>query len=243
MPPPPAASAVQAKQQVRCSGPMNKSLPKPVRLFDSFGIAPRMIRFFLLEKGVDVPRYEVDLLLGENRDEEFLRINPSGQTPALELKDGTILAEAPVICEYLEEVHPDPPLIGGTAKDRAITRMWWRRVELNICQPMIQGFYYSEGLELFRTRMRCIPEAAAGLKEKGRDGMRWLDGLLRNEWIAGPSLTIADICLYSYLEDMFEKGQSMPDDCARLASWFERVGARPGAARSIWNWSPLEEGD
>lgn len=147
-------------------------LAQPVRLFDSFGLAPRMVRFFLLEKAVDIPRYEIDLLLGENRDEEFLKLNPSGQTPALELDDGTILAEAPAICEYIEEACPEPTLIGATPLQRAVNRMWWRRVELNICQPMIMGFYFGEGLELFRTRMRCIPEAADGMKDRARDGMR-----------------------------------------------------------------------
>ena len=124
---------------------------RPTRLFDSFGILPRVMRFFMLEKGLEIARHEVDLLLGENRDPEYLKLNPSGQTPALELSDGTIICEAPVICEYVEELFPDPPLIGITAKERAVTRMWWRLAELNICQPMITGFYYGEGLETYRT--------------------------------------------------------------------------------------------
>lgn len=220
---------------------MRESGPRPIRLFDSFGILPRVIRFFLLEKGLDIPRYEVDLLLGENRDPEYLKLNPSGQTPALELSDGTILGEGPVICEYLEELSPDPPLIGITAKERAITRMWWRRVELNICQPMILGFYYGEGLETYRTRMRCIPEAADGMKERARDGMRWLDGLLRGEWVAGPSFTIADIHLYSFVQEMSEKGQYVPDDCAAVKAWMDRVGARPAAEMSLWRWRSTGE--
>jgi glutathione S-transferase len=118
--------------------------------------------------------------------------------------------------------------------------MWFRRVELNICRPMILGYYYSDGLETFRTRMRCIPEAAEGLKAQGIDGMRWLDALLTGEWIAGPSLTLADLCLFSYLDDMFEKGQSMPDGCDRLAAWFDRVGARPAAEQSLWKWRAAE---
>ena len=177
-------------------------LPQPVRLFDSFGLLPRMVRFFLLEKALDVPRFEIDMLLGENREEEYLKLNPSGQTPALELEDGTILAEAPAICEYVEEACPDRPLIGDTALARASTRMWRRRVETNICQPMIFGFYFGEGLEIFRTRMRCIPAAAGGMKERARDGMRWLDGLLSDEWIGGASFTMADICLYPYLDEL-----------------------------------------
>src|SRR3954469_10945586 len=119
---------------------MTDRLPRAVRLFDSFGLAPRMVRFFLLEKGLDIPRYEIDLLLGENRDEEYLKLNPSGQTPALELDDGTVLAELPAICEYIEEAHPSRPLIGSTGLERAVTRMWWRRVEMNICQAMILGY-------------------------------------------------------------------------------------------------------
>src|SRR6476620_10148667 len=118
---------------------------QPVRLFDSFGLAPRMVRFFLLEKGLNIPRYEIDLLLGENRDEDFLMLNPSGQTPALELDDGTILAEGPAICEYVEEACEGLALIGDTPLLRAVSRMWWRRVELNICQPMIMGYYFGEG--------------------------------------------------------------------------------------------------
>ncbi|WP_155265331.1 glutathione S-transferase family protein [Sphingomonas segetis] len=220
---------------------MPESGPRPIRLFDSFGMIPRMVRFFLLEKGIDLPRHEVDLLLGENRDPDYLKLNPSGQTPALELSDGTILGEGPVICEFVEEFQPDRPLIGTTAKERAITRMWWRRVELNICQPMILGFYYGEGLETYRTRMRCIPEAAIGMKEKARDGMRWLDGLLRGEWVAGPAFTVADIHLYSFLDEMAEKGQSIPDDCAALKSWLDRAGARPAAEMSLWRWRSAEE--
>ena len=89
---------------------MHESGPRPIRLFDSFGVIPRMIRFFLIEKEIELPRYEVDLLLGENRDPEFLKLNPSGQTPALELSDGTIISEGAVICEYLEEMFPERPL-------------------------------------------------------------------------------------------------------------------------------------
>jgi glutathione S-transferase len=214
--------------------------PRPIRLFDCFGIIPRMIRFFLAEKALEIPRYEVDLLLGENRDPEFLKLNPSGQTPALELSDGTIVSEGVVICEYVEENFPDPPLIGATAKERAVTRMWWRKVELNICQPMILGFYYGEGLETYRTRMRCIPEAAEGMKEKARDGMRWINGLLRGEWVAGPSFTVADIHLFAFLDEMAEKGQPIPEDCEALIAWLQRVGARPAAEMSLWRWRPSE---
>lgn len=211
----------------------------PVRLFDSFGMNPRTLRFFLLEKGINLPRQEVDILSAENRRDEYLQLNPAGQTPALALSDGTILAETPAICEYLEELYPEPPLIGSSAEERAVTRMWWRRVELNICQPMVQGFYYAEALDIFKGRMRCLPEAAEGVKERARDGMRWIDGLLERPWLARERFTVADICLYCYIDQLCDVGQPIPDECAALKSWFDRVGTRPAAEQSIWKDRPM----
>lgn len=212
---------------------------QPVKLYDSFGMNPRTLRFFLLEKGLQIPREELDILGAENRKAAYLGLNPAGQTPALALSDGTILAEVPAICEYLEEIHPAPPLIGSTPGERAATRMWWRRVELNICLPMVQGFYYSEGIELFRTRFRCLPEAAEGLKERARDGMRWIDGLIAGDWIAGSRFTVADICLYCYIDQLAEAGQPIPVECMTLKAWYERVGRRPAAEASIWKERPM----
>lgn len=212
---------------------------EPARIFDSFGMNPRTLRFFLFEKGIDLPRHEVDILGAENRQPAYLRLNPAGQTPALELADGTIVSEVPAICELLEELHPEPALIGRTPEDRAITRMWWRRVELNICLPMVQGFYFAEALDLFKTRIRCLPEAADGLKERARDGMRWLDGLIEGEWLAGDRFTVADICLYTNIDQLCAVGQPMPEECTNLKHWFDRVGARPAAEASIWKDRPM----
>ena len=213
--------------------------PELVRVFDSFGMNPRTLRFFLLEKGIDVERRELDILAAENREPPFLDLNPAGQTPAMELSDGTIVAEVPAICEYFEELKPEPALIGRTPEERAVTRMWWRRAELNICLPMVQGFYFAEGLELFRTRTRCLPDAAEGLKDRARDAMGWIDGLIDGEWLAGDRFTVADICLYCYIDQLCVAGQPIPDGCGNLKAWYDRVGQRPAAERSIWKERPM----
>lgn len=217
----------------------DETIGKLSRIYDSFGMNPRTLRFFLLEKGIEVPSREVDILGAENRLPAYLQINPAGQMPALELADGTVLTETPAICEYIEEIIPSPSLIGRTPEERAVTRMWWRRVELNVCVPMVQAFYYSEALDLFQGRFRCLPEAAPGLKEKARDGMRWVDGLLEGEWLAGDRFTAADICLYCYIDQLCEVGQPIPDDCGKLKGWFDRVADRPAAERSIWKDRPM----
>jgi len=210
-----------------------------MRLYDSFGMNPRTVRFFLLEKNLDLPREEVDILAAENRRQPYLGKNPAGQTPLLELDDGTPLAETYAICEYLEDRHPTPALIGRTPEERAVTRMWWRRAEIQICHPMVQAFYFGAGYELFRDRVYCIPSAADEMKEKARSGMRWLDGILRTSYLAGDEFTVADICLFCYLDQLGAVGQPLPQDCVRLARWFDSVANRPAAEQSVWPVQPM----
>src|SRR5689334_23765165 len=136
-----------------------------MKFYDSRGPNPRMVRMFMAEKGFEVPKVDVDLRAGENRREPYLKVNPSGQTPALELDDGTVLAEITAICEYIDEIKKDTPsLVGDSPADRANTRMWTRRIDLNICEPALNGFRFAEGLKMFETRFRCIPQAADDLK-------------------------------------------------------------------------------
>ena len=150
-----------------------------MKFYNSVGPNPRVVKLFMAEKGISLPEVEVDLRGGENRRPPYnSSVNPAGQTPALELDDGTVLTEITAICEYLEERFPDPALIGTTAEERAVTRMWTRRVDLKICEPLTNGFRFAEGLPLFEPRMRCLPEAAAGLKAVAQDGLKWLDPLI-----------------------------------------------------------------
>ena len=93
-------------------------------------------------------------------------ISPLTRIPALVLDDGSVVTEITAICEYLDEKFPGDSLIGKTAEERAQTRRWTRWVDLNIVEPLANGFRYSEGLPMFQARMRCLPEAAAGLKAK-----------------------------------------------------------------------------
>lgn len=211
----------------------------PRRLYDSFGMNPRIVRFYLAEKAINVPRQEVDILGAENRRSNYLAMNPAGQLPTLELSDGTFIAETAAIIEYLEELHPEPPLIGSTAKERAITRMWWRRVEIGICRPMVLGFYYSEALDIFKERFRCYPEQGEAQKEVARTGMRWLDSVMNEPWLAGERFTVADICLYCYIDQLCDVGQPIPQDLGRVNAWLRRVGERRGAEASIWRERPM----
>jgi glutathione S-transferase len=204
-----------------------------MKLFTGMGPNPRTVRIFLAEKGIEIPLEQVDLLAGENRRPPYTDKNPAGQLPCLELDDGTHLAEITAICEYLEERHPDPPLVGATPEERAKTRMWTRRVDLNIIEPMANGFRYAEGLPLFKDRIHVIPQAADDLKEIGREKLAWLDGLMEGrEFIAGDRFSLADILLYAFLEFGATVGQSLDAKLANLPGWYTRVAARPSVEAS-----------
>jgi glutathione S-transferase len=154
--------------------------------------------------------------------------------PALELDDGSVLAETVVICEYLEELHPSPALIGTTAKERAETRMWTRRVEQKITENMYNGFRYSEGLERFKDRMHCLPEAAGGLKAIAQDGLAWLDVLMEGrEYVCRDRLTIADLVLYCCTDFVAGVGQSLDPGLGNISAWFARMDVRPSAKASL----------
>jgi glutathione S-transferase len=191
-----------------------------------------MVRMFMAEKGLDVAKVEVDLRGGENRREPYLKVNPAGQTPALELDDGTVLTEITAICEYVDELKKDKPsLIGDTPEQRALTRMWTRRIDLNIVEPAANGFRFAEGLKMFQDRVRCIPQAADDLKATARDKLAWLDGLMgAKPFIAGDKLTMADILLFAFLSFMGKVGQPLDPALKNLGAWFERMKARPSAA-------------
>lgn len=203
-----------------------------MKLYNSVGPNPRMVRMFMAEKGFVVSKVDVDLRGGENRREPYLKINPSGQLPALELDDGMVLAEITAICEYIDEVKKDTPsLIGDTPAERAKTRMWTRRIDLNIVEPGINGFRYAEGLKLFHNRIHCIPQAADDLKAVAREKLAWLDGLMGDKpFVAGTKLTMADILLFAFVDFFKSVGQPLDPACNKLTTWFEAMKARPSAA-------------
>ena len=202
-----------------------------MKLHTGIGPNPRVVRMFVVEKGLDLEGVEVDLMGGENRRPPYTAKNPAGQLPCLELDDGSFLSEITAICEYLEEKRPEPPLIGTTAEERGVTRMWVRRIDLNIIEPMANGFRFAEGLPLFKDRMRVIPQAADDLKALGREKLAWLDGLVAGRrFIAGDRFTLADILLFCFLDFGKVVGQAFDPKLAWVPGWFERVEARPSAA-------------
>jgi glutathione S-transferase len=132
------------------------------------------------------------------------------------------------ICEYLEEKSPSPAMIGTTPEERAECRMWARRVDLNICEHLANGFRFGEGLKFFEKRIPCAPEASPGLKMIAANRLQWLDGQIAGkDYICGKRFTMADILLYCWLDFGGTVGQPLDQANNNIVAWMARVAERP----------------
>jgi len=202
-----------------------------MKLYNSVGPNPQVVRTFLAERGITLDMEDVDIMAGDNRKPEFLQVNPAGQLPALLLDDGSILTEITVICEYLDETQPGTSFMGETPERRAHIRSWTRWADLNVCEPLANGFRFSEGLPLFENRMRCLPEASDGLKACAQDKLAWLDGQLESRaFLAGDQYSLADILLSTFLTFGEQVGQPLNRDLKTLSAWYDRCVSRDSAS-------------
>jgi glutathione S-transferase len=200
-----------------------------MKLYDSGGPNPQVVRVFMAEKGITIPSEKVDLRAGDNRKEPHLKRNPHGQTPTLELDNGSFLSEITAICEYLEDRNPKPALIGSTPEEKAECRMWTRRVDLNICEPLANGYRFGEGNNFFKDRVLTVPEASPGLKAIAQNRIKWIDGQMSDgrEFLCGKRFTLADILLYCFVTFFGKVGQPVDQANKNVVAWLDRVGARP----------------
>src|ERR1700731_2982763 len=199
-----------------------------MKLYDSIGPNPRIVRMFMAEKGIEMPKQTVDLRGGENRQPEHLKRNPHGQILTLELAKSGYLSEITAICEYLEKKSPKPPIIGATPEHRAECRLWTRRVDLNICEPLANGYRFGEALKFFEKRIPVAPEASPGLKMIAANRLQWLnDQMAGKDYLCGKGFTLADILLYCWIDFGNQVGQPLDAANSNLATWFARVGTRP----------------
>jgi glutathione S-transferase len=197
----------------------------------------RRVRIFLAEKGVDLTRVPVDLGAKEQLSDAYARINPRRVVPTLVLGDGTAIGEVPAILRYLEEAHPNPPLLGASTVDKALVTMWERRMEL----------------EGFAAVMETVRNAAAGLRgraiagphdyeqipalvERGRQRVRDFYADLETRltevpYVAGDRFSVADITAVVTI-DFATRALSLPIPEGHVASqrWYARVAARPSMA-------------
>jgi glutathione S-transferase len=189
---------------------------------------PRRVRVFLAEKGIQVPLEQVNLGTADNRKPEFLKKNPMGGVPVLELDDGTFIAESVAICRYFEDLHPEPDLMGKDAKEKAVIEMWNRRMEFEVLQMTAGSFRNTS--EFFKGRIPQVPEYGEICKNAAVKRLEWLDGELANrKFIAGNRYTIADITAMVGIDFGRTTGIKIQESQKNLARWHAEVSSRPSA--------------
>jgi glutathione S-transferase len=178
---------------------------------------PRKMRIYLAEKGLDLPLKQLDLRAGEQRSPEFLKKNLFAGVPILELDDGTVVAESLAIIEYLEEIYPEPPLLGADPVTRALVRMWERRCEIGVYLPASR-MALSKGEVSDHARRTLVARLALVN-----------DGLQGREWMAG-KFSIADITLFIGLETAGHGQFTLDSAWANLSRWYTAMKARPSVS-------------
>lgn len=199
-----------------------------MRLYNSMGPNPQIVRTFAAEKGIALELVAVDVMKGENRESAFRAKNPMGQLPALELESGQIVTEVVAICELMEELHPQPALIGNDAAERAETRMWVRRLDLGVLEPFMAGFRATAGRPFFAPRMALLSESA-GAEMIGllNGNLRQFDTLLAGRtWVCGERFSFADILLGCFLIFGRRSGAPLPEGLGWMPDWLARCEAR-----------------
>jgi glutathione S-transferase len=191
---------------------------------------PRRVQIFMAEKGLDIDRIQIDINKLEQRSEAFTRINPMQRLPVLVLEDGTVIAETVAICRYLEEIHPEPPLMGVDAKDRALVEMWQRRIEFGFLMPVAFAFRHLHPAAAHLEEPQ-VTEWGAVNQPRAREFMEFLDRELASRpFMAGNRFTIADISAVVGYQFLKPARIPYPEDLANLQRWYGEVSQRPSVA-------------
>jgi|TARA_Y100000310_G_scaffold231230_1_gene233745 glutathione S-transferase len=198
---------------------------------------PRRVRIFMAEKGVTCDNVQLDIVKGENLNDEFLAVNPRGLLPTLVLDDGTVLDETVAICRYLEETYPNPPLMGTDSVSKAHIEARQRHMEWDGLMGAMDAFrnafpgFKERGLGGNVGRVDAIPELA----DRGKAALlRFYSALDAHlgvaQYVAGDSFSIADITALCVVDFAGTAARCpVPDECGDLKRWHEEVSARDSA--------------
>lgn len=204
--------------------------------FYDFTPAPssQRVRVYLAEKGLELPTEQLNVREDEQFAEPFTSMNPFHCVPFLALDDGTVIAESMSICSYLEELHPEPPLFGRTPAERAVVDMWMRRFELDAFIPLLHALRNHlpnfAGKVVPGTRTDLPQSEAMVGRGKAMAGVlfdRAEPHMARNEFVAGPDFSVADITGFFTLRMAYALEMDIGASWPATHAWFQKVSARP----------------
>ncbi len=195
---------------------------------------PRRVTIYMAEKGIDCEIVTIDMRAGEGRSAAFLAKNPAGRVPVLELDDGSFLPESAAIVEYLEELYPDPPMIGRTPEERAHIRSRERLImDFQIYQNQYL-LHHDDSTQKRRpsfVRYPAVSDAMRPIRDYLFQAIETQFG--DGPYFGGTNVTVADISLFAILDtnEVYFNDFAIPDSYPKLQRWYNSFKSRPSAAR------------
>ncbi len=196
---------------------------------------PRRARIFMAEKGIEVETVQVDLGVQAQFEDWFRAINPRCTVPALQLEDGTVLCDNASIARYLEEIYPEPPLMGSTPTEKALVAEWWVRVETEGMMGVAEALrntseFFKNNAITGAERYAQIPELAERGRARAAAFLKVMDERLKdNAYLAGENFSAADIAGLTLIDFCRWIKLPVPEEYEALHRWYEAVSNRPSA--------------
>jgi glutathione S-transferase len=190
---------------------------------------PRRVRWVMAEKGIgDIEIVSLNLLRGDQRDAGYVAKAGLPLAPALELDDGTAIAESLAVCRYLESLYPEPNLFGRDPLETAVIEMWTRRAELLLANTMMLGVRHTHpALAALEAQNPAVGDYN---REAALRALTLFDDRLQGrDWLAAERITIADIVAYIGLDFGRLIKLKAPESLENLARWRAAMAARPAA--------------
>ena len=195
---------------------------------------PRRLALFLKLKGIEVDTQQVDMMAAEQLSEAYRKINPACSVPALVLDDGTLLTEVIGMYAYLDELYPEPPLMGSTATERARVISWSHKLFCGLMMA-IASVLRNRG-KSFVNRALPGPLDTPQIPEMVERGLLQIGHILPeldahladSPWIAGDNFSAADIDLLVAIDFLAWIKQAVPQECTHLLDWYQRANAHLG---------------
>lgn len=185
----------------------------------------RKVRLILAEKGLE---FELRAEKVWERRPEFLALNPAAQVPVLVEENGTVVADSGVIAEYLEECHPEPPMLPGDAEARAEVRRLAAWFDLKFYQEVTKNL----AGEKIQKRFLGLGEPSSAAIRAGHanlpvhlDYIAWL--MERRNWLAGDDFSLADIAAAAQISTVDYIGDVPWDRHPGAKDWYARIKSRP----------------
>eukprot|EP01104_Vermistella_antarctica_P005895 TRINITY_DN16641_c0_g1_i1.p2 TRINITY_DN16641_c0_g1~~TRINITY_DN16641_c0_g1_i1.p2 ORF type:complete len:224 (-),score=82.21 TRINITY_DN16641_c0_g1_i1:145-816(-) len=201
----------------------------PTKLYVSVGPNPQLAKWVVKYKGLEIEEEFVDILSNSNRTGDYIKKNPQGGTPCLELDNGQFVSEINVVSEYLEDFYPEStPIFGKTIEEKAEARMMFRRIDLQFCEHSWNALRYGALKDMFASRMTIVPENQPGLITLMNGNIKWINDKLLDgkKYLCGDRFTIGDMWLYLSVKQAIEgpfKRWELPEGIDNVKRFLETV--------------------